>query len=101
MIRVHLVTNFCKRSEIRKMAYIERVEIMLKQRRLRWLGHIERMSNSRLPKQLLVSRISGGKRSQGSRVQRWHDIVNSDLKHLNLLSSWRTMVINRQNGAMK
>ena len=85
-----------RNTEIRKMANIERVEIMLQLRRLRWLDHIKRMSNSRLLKQLLVSRIFGGKRSQGGQVQRWHDIVNSDLKHLNLLSSWRSMAINRQ-----
>ena len=41
--------------ELRHRADIDRVETMLKQRRLRWLSYVQRIWNSRLPKQLLAN----------------------------------------------
>ena len=87
-----------KNTEIRKIANIERVETMIQLRRLRLLGHVKRMPENRLPKILLVSKIADGKRSQRSQKQRWHDVINSDLKSLNLISNWRTKVNDRKNG---
>ena len=51
------VTRWDKKwnTELRSMAGIERVEVMVMRRRLRWLGHVERMADSRIPKGLLVS----------------------------------------------
>ena len=53
------------------------------------------MENTRLPKQLLVSKFEEGKRPHGKQRQRWHDVMNADLKSLNLVSSWRTKALNR------
>ena len=87
-----------RNTEIRKIANIERVETMIQLRRLRWLGHVERMPENRLPKISLVSKMADGKRSQGGQKQRWHDVINSDLKSLNLTSNWRTKANDRKNG---
>ena len=38
------------------MAGVERVEVMLMRRRLRWLGHVARMEETCIPKCLLVSK---------------------------------------------
>ena len=61
------VTRWDKKrnTELRSMAGIERVEVMVMRRRLRWLGHVERMADSRIPKGLLVCRPLVGKRSVG------------------------------------
>ena len=90
-----------RNTEIRKIANIERVETMIQLRRLRWLGHVERMPETRLPKILLVSKIADGKRSQGGQKQRWHDVINSDLKSLNLISNWRTKANDRKKWRKK
>ena len=82
-------------DKIKNRANIERIETLLRRRRLRWLGHIQRMENSRLPKQLVVSKIKEGKRLHGKQKQRWHDVVNADLKSLDMVSTWRTKALNR------
>ena len=38
-----------RNTELRSLAGLERVEIMLMRRRLRWLGHVQRMEGCRLP----------------------------------------------------
>ena len=50
-------------------------EVMVMRRRLRWLGHMETMDISRLPKCLLVSQLLSGKRSVGGQKRRWNDLV--------------------------
>ena len=54
-----------RHTTIRKMAKQQRISSLLTQRRLRFLGHLSRMSEDRLPKQLLVSAPVGGKRTAG------------------------------------
>ena len=41
-------------------------------RKLRWLGYMERLDTSSIPKSLLVSRPVKGKRSVGSQQNRWN-----------------------------
>ena len=83
-----------RNTEIRR-GNIERVDSILQLKRLKWLGHIERMADSRWPKKLLVSKICGGKRSQSGQKHRWHDVVNNDLKAIGLVSGWRSKAKNR------
>ena len=45
-----------RNTELRSLGGIERVEVLVIRRRLRWLGHMERMGTSCVPKCLLVSR---------------------------------------------
>ena len=61
--------DMLRNIEIRRRGNIERVDSILQLKRLKWLGHIERMADSRWPKKLLVSKICGGKRSQGGQKQ--------------------------------
>ena len=78
-----------RHTTIRKMAKQQRISSILTQRRLRFLGHLSRMSEDRLPKQLLVSAPAGGKRTAGGQKRRWSDLVSNDLKQCNLSKSWR------------
>ena len=77
------------------MAGIERVEVMVMRRRLRWLGHVERMDDTRLPKCLLVCKPQDGKRSVGGQKRRWNDLVLRDLKRCGLFPDWRDMACER------
>ena len=62
---VKSLRDMLRNTEIRSRGNIEGVDSILQLKRLKWLRHIERMADSRWPKKLLVSKICGGKRSQG------------------------------------
>ena len=70
------------------MAKQQRISSLLTQLRLRLLEHLSRMSEERLPKQLLVSAPVGGKHTAGGQKRRWSDLVANDLKQCNLSRSW-------------
>ena len=53
---------------------------MLTTRRLRWLGHVSRMENSRIPKNLLFGELASGSRSTGRPSLRFKDVCKRDLK---------------------
>ena len=67
-VRVILgVTKWDKKrnTSLRVTAGFERVEVMPVRRRLRWLGHVARMDETRIPKSLLTCKLDGGKHSVG------------------------------------
>ena len=43
-----------RNTGLRSMAGIEMVDVMVMRRKLHWLGHLERLDDTRLPKCLLV-----------------------------------------------
>src|SRR5258706_4444564 len=51
---------------------------LTRQSRLRWWGHVQRMGEDRLPKQIFESSV-GGKRGRGRPRRRWEDSVGNDL----------------------
>ena len=81
-----------RNTELRAMAGIERVEVMVLRRRLRWLGHVD---DTRIPKCLLVCRPLVGKRSAGGQKKRWNDVILADLKECDLLPDWREVAHER------
>ena len=52
---------------------------LLKQRRLRWLGHVTRMKDGRIPKDLLYGELATGKRPTGRPQLRFKDVCKRDL----------------------
>ena len=69
---------------------------ILSQRRLRFLGHLAHMDNSRLPKKLLVYTLVGGSHAVGGQKCRWNDVVLSDLRRCGLEEDWRAYAQNRR-----
>ncbi|KAJ7338612.1 hypothetical protein JRQ81_012514, partial [Phrynocephalus forsythii] len=65
-------------------------------RRLRWLGHIVRMDDGRIPKDLLYGELMKGKHPRG-RPQLWYkDICKRDLKALGMDHNiWETLTSDR------
>ena len=49
---------------------------------MRWLGHVKRMEDTRLPKQVLYGELSQGKRCTGRPKLRYKDICKRTLKEL-------------------
>ncbi len=69
---------------------VAKVSNIVSHRRLRWLGHLARMSDDRLPKRVLFGHMDGsGLRGNGQK--HWVDYVKEDLHFARLsLTWWRT-----------
>ena len=64
-----------------------------KSQRLRWIGHVERMAETRMPKRLLKARMTG-RRVQGRPRNRWKDEVETDMRKLDN-RGWKRIANNR------
>lgn len=69
---------------------------LLRQRRLRWLGHVRRMKDDRIPKALLYGELVCGKRTVGRPQLRFKDVCKRDMKALNIhIGSWEDTAADR------
>jgi len=64
-----------RNEEIRKKTGLWKLELIIKERRLRWLGHVLRMEDFRIPRQVIQRELRGYKRKQGRPRKNWMDIV--------------------------
>ena len=92
-------------EEIRKRAKMGTLDCMMRQRRLQWFGHIQRMDDDRLPKIILDSRPKDKSRPfTGSRTK-WMDVIWKDMtatgirydeapKLISDRKNWRTIIKN-------
>ena len=53
---------------------------LLTQRRLRWLGHVRRMEDGRLPKDVLYGQLTSGSRAVGRPMLRFKDVCKRDMR---------------------
>jgi len=67
----------------------------IKINRLRWLGHVQRMNEDRVPLKLLNTHPDGRRRA-GRPRGRWKDAVESNLRSIGI-SDWRTLARNRSD----
>ena len=67
-------------TEILKRTNCYSIEAMLIRRQFRWVGHVLRMPEHRLPRQVLCGELSQGKRSRGAPLKRFKDSLKSNLK---------------------
>lgn len=64
---------------------------LLKQRRLRWLGHVYRMDPDRLPREILLGQIANAKRPVGRPMLRFKDSCKRDMLSFGIQTkSWET-----------
>ena len=66
-------------SEVLRRAEITSINGLLTQRRMRWLGHVGRMEDGRIPKDVLYGELSSGSRSVGRPLLRYKDVCKRDL----------------------
>ena len=86
------VTN----NSVLERAGIPSMFTLLKQRRMRWLGHVVRMVDGRIPKDLLYGELTEGKRPTGRPQLRYKDVCKRDLKAMGInLNTWETVASDR------
>ncbi|CAH2233588.1 jg16176 [Pararge aegeria aegeria] len=61
----------------------------MKQRYLRWLGHVHRMQTSRLPRQVFHGEVAHAKRPVGRPRLRFKDCAKRDMAEFNIDRIWR------------
>ena len=72
------------------------IEITLAKMQLRWAGHVARMANNRLPKQLLFGELAEGKRRTGRPLLRWKDSLKYTLKTCQIsIDNWQLEAADR------
>ena len=62
------------------------MEEVSRRNRLRWLGHVHRMENNRLPRQAMKWVPTGGRRKRGRPRKNWRAIIEDDLNVMGM--SW-------------
>ena len=78
------------------MADIESLYSLLKERRLRWLGHVRRIEDGRIPKDLLYGELTIGQRSQGRPQQYFRNVCKRDLRDCEIdVQEWEALAEDR------
>ena len=86
------VTN----AEVLSRANLPSMYTLLRQRRLRWLGHVRRMDDGRIPKDILYGELAAGKRNTGRPLLRFKDVCKRDMKNLDInTDSWEVLASDR------
>ncbi len=71
-------------TEVLAQAKTFSMHALLSQRRLRWLGHVCRMQDGRIPKDIMYGELASGTRPTGRPVLRYKDVCKRDLKAVSL-----------------
>ena len=82
-LRTLLRVTWCDRvpdTDVLQRAKMESIRTILKHSQLQWAGHVHCMDDCRLPKRLLYSKLSTGKRSLGRPKLRYQDTLKASLK---------------------
>ena len=83
-------------KQVLERADITTVHTLLKQRRLRWLGHVSRMEDERIPKDLLYGELATGKRPTGRPQMRYRDVCKQDMKTIGIdPDTWERVATDR------
>ncbi|XP_064423488.1 uncharacterized protein LOC135360406 [Latimeria chalumnae] len=86
------VTN----AEVLRRANLPSVTALFKQRRLRWLGHLSRLEDGRIPKDMLYGELSEGIRTTGRPKLRYKDTCKRDMKAFGIdPDQWETLAGDR------
>ncbi|XP_045448721.1 uncharacterized protein LOC123657186 [Melitaea cinxia] len=83
-------------ERVLQIARMPSLTAMLKQRRLRWLGHVHRMDPSRLPRQIMLGAVANARRDVGRPLLRFKDCAKRDMVAFNINhNSWEKLAENR------
>ena len=74
------VTN----ADVWSRAGLPTMYTLLRQRRLRWLGHVCRMEDGRIPKDILYVELAMGRRTTGRPHLRYKDVCVRDMKAVDI-----------------
>lgn len=86
------VTN----AEVLDRAKLPSMFTLLSQRRLRWLGHVHRMKDGRIPKDMFYGELAAGSRPKGRPTLRYKDVCKRDLKSADIsVDKWEEVAADR------
>ena len=71
-------------AEVLSRANLPCMFTLLRQCRLLWLGHIYRMEDGRVPKDILYGELASGRRSKGRPHLHYKDVCKRDMKALDI-----------------
>ncbi len=81
---------------IRAKCDVPEITNLIRYRRLRWLGHVARMGDTRLPLQLMFSSMLGTG-TRGRPIKSWNDYVREDLDTIGMPYNWWRKCKNRED----
>ena len=87
--------DFITNQQIRDRTQCDTIENILARNQLRWLGHVCRMSEERLPKQMLYGDLVSGQRHHGGQVKSFKDVIHCILKKADIQNTWETLCRDR------
>ena len=68
-------------EELYKITKTRAISEIIKEKRMKWAGHVRRMSENRLPKKILFGEIIGGARKRGKPSLTWTKCLLDDCCH--------------------
>ena len=93
MFGISRITHFTT-FDLRKLTEQQSIETMIMNNRLRWVGHVMRMADERMPKRMMFAKLQTA-RPQGGTKQRWKDCVQHDLRFMGLEDGWSDLAHQR------
>ena len=83
-------------EEVLRQAGIPSLFETLRRNRLRWLGHVSRMDDTRLPKRVLYGELSVGSRPRGRPKLRYKDVCKATLQDFSICTkNWESVATDR------
>ena len=83
-------------TEVLSKANTMSISARLMKKQMRWAGHLVRMDDSRLPKQLFFGELSTGKRPRHKPRKRFRDNVKDNLKLMKIsVANWEDLCLER------
>ena len=71
-------------TEVLRLCGISGIEAVLLATQFRWVGHVIRMDDNRIPKQVFFRQLSSGKRPQCGPLRRYKDTIKVNMKRCGL-----------------
>ena len=83
-------------TEVLQRAGFSTITTLVRKAQLRWAGHVARMPDHRIPKQLLFGELAEGKRSVGGQKKRFKDSLKTSMKDFKINpESWEQCAAER------